>query len=85
MQPNAQVLQCRYVWTKTKLIARLVLRQKGKIHWPIFQLVSLFQGLHLTGDVWYEHFLRKDAATSKRFYLDFVNYYYSVNNNGHSL
>ena len=26
---------------KTKLIARLVLRQKGKICWPIFQLAEL--------------------------------------------
>ena len=26
---------------KTKLIARLVLRQKGKIYWPIFQLAEL--------------------------------------------
>ena len=26
---------------ETKLIARLVLRQKGKIYWPIFQLSEL--------------------------------------------
>ena len=26
---------------KTKLIARLVLWQKGKIYWPIFQLAEL--------------------------------------------
>ena len=26
---------------KTKLIARLVLQQKGKIYWPIFQLAEL--------------------------------------------
>ena len=26
---------------KTKLIARLVLRQKSKIYWPIFQLAEL--------------------------------------------
>ena len=26
---------------KTKLIARLVLRQKGKIYWSIFQLAEL--------------------------------------------
>ena len=26
---------------KTKLIARLVLRQNGKIYWPIFQLAEL--------------------------------------------
>ena len=26
---------------KTKLIANLVLRQKGKIYWPIFQLAEL--------------------------------------------
>ena len=26
---------------KTKLIARLVLRQKGKMYWPIFQLAEL--------------------------------------------
>ena len=26
---------------KTKLIARLVLRQKGKIYWPIFQLAEI--------------------------------------------
>ena len=28
---------------KTKLIARLVLRQKGKIYWPIFQLAELVE------------------------------------------
>ena len=46
-------LYCRISWSrnactrrhskcyKTKLIARLVLRQKGKIYWPIFQLAEL--------------------------------------------
>ena len=30
-----------YIGYKTKLIARLVLQQKGKIYWPIFQLAEL--------------------------------------------
>ena len=35
--PDVTLLKCY----KTKLIARLVLRQKSKIYWPIFQLAEL--------------------------------------------
>ena len=38
-KPGVFSLQSRIV--KAKLIARLVLRQKGKIYWPIFQLAEL--------------------------------------------
>ena len=43
--PDLLVKKCSYQTSlrvcKTKLIARLVLRQKGKIYWPIFQLAEL--------------------------------------------
>ena len=41
--PNFKPWRTRYesVNYKTKLIARLVPQQKGKIHWPIFQLAEL--------------------------------------------
>ena len=38
---NARMFWNCHARNKTKLIARLVLRQKGKIYWPIFQLAEL--------------------------------------------
>ena len=41
--PDLLIKKCAYQTSlyKTKLIARLVLRQKGKIYWPIFQPAEL--------------------------------------------
>ena len=69
-----------YYCIRTKLIARLVLRQKGKIYWPInlfkankfcpFAVVHVpaLQSIwfyNTPSDVWYEHFLTMRSGNNK--------------------